>query len=224
MLLSKCSSVQSSRSSGVFRSQTVTHTPLFRGRARLVEVTWHFPMSSAATFTFAHLVVHSSLDSSFHISQTTNQDPLAQILYRSQLVCCLRPIQNLRQWILVCCLGHVEWWIQRNLDFKMMIHSWQWPSAPTLSMRRRLGPSNTWGWDSWRSKLHNSADPSPSHPGCAPTSSVHLPIKWQDGSGKFRKLHRDLCQKKVLLLRKWFFGEKMCKDFLWQGMIFRPSL
>ena len=47
-------------------------------------------------------------------------------------------------------------------------------------MRRRLGPSNTWGWGSWRSKLHNSADPSPSHPGCAPTSSVHLPIKWED--------------------------------------------
>ena len=57
---------------------------------------------------------------------------------------------------------------------------WQWPSAPTLSMRRRLGPCNTWVWGSWRSKLHNSAYPSPSHPGCAPTSSVHLPIKWQD--------------------------------------------
>lgn len=87
-------------------------------------------------------------------------------------------------------------------------------------MRRRLGPSNAWGRASLRSKLHNSAYPCPSHPGCAPTS-VHLPIKWPDVEVHLENSIR-IFTKKGPFARKTFFGRERCSRILCV-MIFRPS-
>ena len=61
------------------------------------------------------------------------------------------------------------------------------------------------------------------HPGCAPTS-VHLPIKWQDVEVVNLENSIRIFAKKGPFAPKMFLGEKMFKDFLWQGMILRPRL
>ena len=64
--------------------------------------------------------------------------------------------------------------------------------------------------------MHNSAYPSPSHPGCAPTSSVHLPIKWQDVGVVNLENSLRIFAKKGPFARKMLFEEKdvQFRDFV----------